>query len=760
MKVIHLIGGGDVGGAKMHVLSLVKELSKYIDVKIISFRPGVFAEEAEHMGINIEVLHTGSIKNDIRKLIGILRKEQYQVIHSHGAKANMIAAVCKRRVSIPIVTTVHSDYRLDYLQSIPKMLTFGLINTMALRFIDYYIGVSNTFRAMLIDRKFDSRRIYTVYNGIDFEKKLITYDKKQFFEKHKIKHNEETVAVGILARLHPVKNVTTFLKAAREVLKTNSNVVFLVGGDGEELKSLMKKSIKYNISSNVYFLGFLDNPYEFMSCLDINILTSLSESFPYSILEGAVMEKTTISSDVGGIPDLIDNGENGYLFQVGDYMKLSDYIKNLVKKKSLRNEVGKELYKKAHSKFSLKNMSASQLEIYNKILSDYKTDSAQNITYDVVISGYYGCGNIGDDAILTAIINDLKMYKQDIKILVISKDPIQTMKDYNVDSAYWLSFFDIISRMRRSNLFISGGGSLIQDIKSTRSLMYYLLILTFAKMTGLKSMLYANGIGPIKSKFNRFITKFILNRVQVITLRENFSNSELLKLSITKPDVYITADPALTLEPASTHVIDNIFVAEGIPLNEKYIGFSIREWHCNNDYYTVLADFANIAYEKYGYIPIFIPMQIPKDLSIAKKIKSKVHVPSYIVSGKYSIPAVIGIIRKTDILIGMRLHALIFATNTGTPFIAIEYEQKVRCFVDSINQRNITYAGHINNIQLDDLEKALNRIISSQDTLKNDIINMHKTVRDKALQNAKIAVDLISKNTGNSRHTKKLRREK
>ena len=149
MKVLHLIGGGDVGGAKSHVLSLVKELDKHIDVKLISFRTGAFADDARKMGINVEIVKTGTIISDVRKVLSIIKNEGYELIHSHGAKANMITFFAKRFTSLPVVTTVHSDYRLDYLQNILKMFSFGLINTVALRFLDFYIGVSKILKKCL-----------------------------------------------------------------------------------------------------------------------------------------------------------------------------------------------------------------------------------------------------------------------------------------------------------------------------------------------------------------------------------------------------------------------------------------------------------------------------------------------------------------------------------------------------------------------------------------------------------------------------------
>ena len=114
----------------------------------------------------MEVVRSGNIFKDIRTIQNIVFTGEYNILHTHGAKANMIGVFVKKKTGIPVVSTVHSDYRLDYLHSVLKMYTFGLINTIALRLVDYYIAVSLNFKDMLIKRGFAADRIQTVYNGI------------------------------------------------------------------------------------------------------------------------------------------------------------------------------------------------------------------------------------------------------------------------------------------------------------------------------------------------------------------------------------------------------------------------------------------------------------------------------------------------------------------------------------------------------------------------------------------------------------------
>ncbi|MCR4437160.1 MAG: polysaccharide pyruvyl transferase CsaB [Clostridiales bacterium] len=748
MKVLHLIGGGDVGGARVHVLSLVKELSKYIDVKIISFRPGMFADEARDMGINIEIVKTGNIVADIRRVIAVIKQEGYEIIHSHGAKANMIALIAESFTGLPTVTTVHSDYRLDYLESMVKQMSFGMINTIALRFIDYYIGVSNNFREMLIERKFDPSRIFTVYNGINFDRRIKKYSRSQFAKKYNLDLAEDDIVVGILARLYPVKGLGTFVSAAKEVLDKNPFIKFIIGGDGEDRESLQKTVHSLGISGSVFFTGWVDDPYEFMSNLDINVLTSISESFPYSILEGALLRKATISSNVGGIADLIDSGENGYLFNAGDYGKLAEYILKLADSGELRESLGEKIYRKAKSQFSLDNMCKSQLEIYRKILDAHRArhenaKGRKKYLYDAIISGYYGSGNIGDDAILAAIISGLHMYKKDIKVLVMSRNPIQTKKTYHVDSINRTNPFQVLWAMKNSRLFINGGGSLIQDIKSTRSLLYYLSTIWLAKKMGLKVMIYANGIGPISRQGNKKRTRHVLNLVDVITLRENLSRRELSLLKVDKPRIVITADPALTIEAADDRCVDKIFREEGIDFPGPFIGFSVRKWKCYEKYEDVIAQVADYMTQTYGIKALFLPMHYPGDLDIIENILSKMKEKGYVIRKKYDGNYVLGIIKRMEMLVGMRLHALIFAASAGIPIIGLEYEQKVEGFLQYINQAGYASAGHVRDLEYGKLKDAVESVWKNRQNIKIELEKNTSGLKEKALENAKIAVQLI-----------------
>lgn len=115
MKVIHLISGGDSGGAKTHVLSLLQNLNKTIAAQLVCFRDGPFADEARTLGIPTMIVSGNNVLRVRRQLTDYILEGRYQLIHCHGSRANMIGALLRKSTGLPVVSTVHSDYKLDYM---------------------------------------------------------------------------------------------------------------------------------------------------------------------------------------------------------------------------------------------------------------------------------------------------------------------------------------------------------------------------------------------------------------------------------------------------------------------------------------------------------------------------------------------------------------------------------------------------------------------------------------------------------------------
>ena len=268
-----------------------------------------------------------------------------------------------------MITTVHSDYRLDFKDNFYKRLIFTPLNAIALRKFDYYIAISEEFKQMLVDRGFDEKKIFIVYNGIDMDDEPNYVSKEEFFNRYNIDFKGKKV-IGIMARLDVVKDHETFIKAAKRVLEERKDVIFLIAGSGNEEKKLKSLVRDFNIEDSIHFLGYVKDPYSFYNAIDINVLTSLSESFPYVILEGARFKKPIITTNVGGISHLIKDGQNGYLIEVKDSESLADRMLNLIEDEKKIEIMGNNLYQCVINDYSSRSMAKKHKEIYESILEN------------------------------------------------------------------------------------------------------------------------------------------------------------------------------------------------------------------------------------------------------------------------------------------------------------------------------------------------------------------------------------------------------
>ncbi len=371
MKVLHLISGGDTGGAKTHIISLVKQLDKLIDAKVICFIEDTFYYDALKAGINIEVFpqKKRSDMSVINRLKDEIDREGYDIIHCHGARANFIGVFLRRKIKKPMLTTIHSDYKLDFKDNFYKKIVYTALNSLALKRFDYYIAISDTFKEMLISRGFKESEIFVVYNGIDLDGEMKYITRKEFLARYNISE-ENKIIVGIAARLDLVKDHETFIKAAQRVIEQRDDVLFLIAGMGNEEKRLKSLVEEMGLENHIYFLGFVKDQYSFFNAIDINVLTSISESFPYVILEGARLKKTIISTEVGGISHLIENGHNGWLINVGDSETLADKIIFFAENRDKIHEMGENLFETVEKNFSSKKMAENHVKIYKEILQN------------------------------------------------------------------------------------------------------------------------------------------------------------------------------------------------------------------------------------------------------------------------------------------------------------------------------------------------------------------------------------------------------
>ncbi len=282
---------------------------------------------------------------------------------------------------------------------------------------------------------------------------------------------------------------------------------------------------------------------------------------------------------------------------------------------------------------------------------------------NIAISGYYGFENFGDEAILTVLTKELKA--SDYYVTVFSKNPAITSSKLGVGSVNTFAFSKVRDVLKKSDVLISGGGSLLQDATSLKSLFYYLWVIYTALSYKKDVIIFAQGIGPIKNFLGRFFTKKILKNCKYITVRDEKSLFLLRGWGL-KAD--LVSDP-----------VWNIDLKEKVSMNR--VGVQLRSWKgLSQKYLFALARQINANFaDKEIYIYSF---QDALDLDLCKHFEAQLKLVNpnlkTVLVNALTIDETIQSFSNLDYLIGMRYHACLLALKYGIPTLALSYDQKVQ----------------------------------------------------------------------------------
>lgn len=362
----------------------------------------------------------------------------------------------------------------------------------------------------------------------------------------------------------------------------------------------------------------------------------------------------------------------------------------------------------------------------------------------IVISGYYGFGNAGDEALLASIIDSLRDDDPHMEITVISGNPSETRRKHGVKSVGTFSLFGIMKALSQCDLLISGGGSLLQDATSIRNVYYYLSIMSLAKLLGKKVALYAQGIGPLNRPTTRQAVKTVLNRMDIITVRDVLSRNLLEEIGVHTHKVHVTADSVLSMHRKDLSQGEAILQGYGVRPNSRRIGVSVRFWKDSTQYRMALAQaLVNMQYHHDVDI-VFIPMSHPDDTQEAKAVvncmktmKSSGHVA--ILEDSFSTGELLELAGSVDIMIGIRLHALIFSSLMGKPVLGISYDPKIDNFLHMIDQECI---GRVDALESQVLYERLEELLRSTDSYEHSFTRIRQ-LQEASMQSAHLALSLL-----------------
>lgn len=355
----------------------------------------------------------------------------------------------------------------------------------------------------------------------------------------------------------------------------------------------------------------------------------------------------------------------------------------------------------------------------------------------IALSGYYGFDNAGDEALLAAITSSIGDLAPGVEFIVLSGDPENTFKSHGIPAVYYKSPWQVMKALKKCDLLISGGGSIFQDITSALSLPYYISVVALAKLMGKPVMFYAQGVGPIRRPISRSLMRLVANRVDLISLRDQDSARLLQEIGVVRPPVRLTADPVLALQPDNSDLQAMIhYLATNDLALKPIICVSVRSWPALEGYQPELAQ-ALDQLVQCGYNILFVPMAWPEDISESNRIMSYMKEKSFIIDRKLGSQELLALISRSTMLIGMRLHALIFAASQGVLFAGISYDPKVEAFLASYSMEPLPQ-------NADRLLKQVRYILESKD-MRATISHKSEELRSKSRENAFLALSLVKR---------------
>ncbi len=370
----------------------------------------------------------------------------------------------------------------------------------------------------------------------------------------------------------------------------------------------------------------------------------------------------------------------------------------------------------------------------------------------IFITGYYGFGNTGDEAILTAMLAHLRALQPDLRVTVTSGEPEKTAARYDVKAILWSHALGILEAIRGADMVIIGGGGLFQDYwgvdpnallsDNHSGLSFYATSAILASLYAKPLMLYAVGAGPLLSRHGKLFTKAICDAAQIITVRDGGSRLLLESLAVPAAKIHLTADPVFALpwsKPAAPKS------------TARKIGVSLRNWNIDVDAGFWQSEVATALDRFLQAEPVdieFFPFQklsgeIENDVAVSRRVRDLMQHQNrvHIVEEELSPAGLAARMAECGLIVGMRLHAIIFGMLANVPVIALSYDPKVDQLMQRVKLPHLCI--DIKSIENTHLTRLMREALRNAAELRATIGEQTAELEQQAGSNASIAMDVL-----------------
>lgn len=363
-NVLHLCESSDTGGAESMLVSLVDGLDKTRYRSLVCLlSEGWLNGQLEKRRIETVVIPQPYSFDFpwLFRAYRLLRERSIDVMHSHEFATNVYASLLSRVTGIPVITTVHG--KNYYGERGRRRLAYRFVARQS-----RMVAVSQDLKRFLMQRvAIPSDRIRVVHNGIDLGRYAVQA------ENHRSVRNDLGIGpdqrvIGTVGNLFAVKGQVYLLRACQAVARTFPDFVLLVAGEGDQLGALEKEASDLGIANNVKFLGFREDVPVLLQAMDIFVLPSLSEGLPLSVLEALSLQKPVVATNVGGIPEIVEDGVTGFLVPPKNPDALAKAILQMLQHPRIAADMGQAGRKRVEEDFGLAKMLREYQSLYEEAL--------------------------------------------------------------------------------------------------------------------------------------------------------------------------------------------------------------------------------------------------------------------------------------------------------------------------------------------------------------------------------------------------------
>lgn len=375
-KIVHIISNLTIGGGQVLLFDILSQLKNYdVDISVITIDSGYYVKKFEEIGIKVTNLETKGLINPsiFFKLRKALKKIQPDIVHTHLLKADFYGRLVAKWLKVPIIfSTCHNDTTTHKIKKSERKNIYDYIDNWVMDYTNsYIIAISEHVKQYLIKRKSNIRteKIFLVYNGIDVKKEeYILNDEGIKYFRNSIHLSEENFIISIVGRLEEQKGHLKFLSTASELIKKYDLKILLLG-DGAERKKIENLIVSEKLERNVYLLGFIKQTDKYYEISNMVAVPSIWEGFGLVACEGMIKRKIVLASKVSGLPEVIDDGKNGFLYNINDENDLLTKLNYIISNFYNLESIGFNAVKKVKEKFDIKKTAEGYFNCYRNVIN-------------------------------------------------------------------------------------------------------------------------------------------------------------------------------------------------------------------------------------------------------------------------------------------------------------------------------------------------------------------------------------------------------